>query len=86
MSTLLKACLMALGAGCVLLFAGGFPQLGAPSLYHGGAMLLLGVLLAGLSLWGALRLAKGNVLRLCFGLFCSFLAVIGLVALLRYGC
>ncbi len=85
MRTLLKAGLMALGAGCTLLFAGGFPLLGAPALYHGGAMLLLGMLIGILSLWGGLRLAKGNIARLLFGLFCCFMAGIGLVMLLRYG-
>ncbi len=85
MRTLLKAGLMALGAGCVLLFAGGFPLLGAPALYHGGAMLLLGILIALLSLWGGLRIARGNVARLLFGLFCCFMAGIGLVTVLRYG-
>ncbi len=85
MHTLLKATLMALGAGCTLLFAGGFPQLGAPALYHGGAMLLLGMLVGLLSLWGGLRLARGNVAHLLFGLFCSFMAGIGLVMVFRYG-
>ncbi len=85
MRTLLKGTLMLLGAGCTLLFAGAFPLLGAPSLYHGGAMLLLGLLVAALSLWGGLRLAKDNVVRLFCGLFCSFMAGIGLVTVLRYG-
>ncbi len=85
MRTLLKAALMALGAGCTLLFAGGFPRLGAPSLYHGGAMLLLGIVVGLFSLWGGLRLAKGSIARLLFGLFCSFMAGIGLVMVLRYG-
>ncbi len=76
---------MALGAGGVLLFAGAFPLLGAPALYRGGAMLLLGVLLGVLSLWGALRLARGNAVRFLCGLFASFMAVIGLVMVLRYG-
>ncbi len=85
MRTLLKATLMALGAGCTLLFAGGFPLLGAPAVYHGGAMLLLGMLVGLLSLWGGLRLAWGNVARLLFGLFCCFMAGIGIVTVLRYG-
>ncbi len=85
MRTLLKSGLMALGAGCTLLFAGAFPLLGAPALYHGGAMLLLGILVALLALWGGLCLAKGNIARLLFGLFCSFMAGIGLVMILRYG-
>ncbi len=85
MRTLLKASLMALGAACTLLFAGGFPLLGAPSLYHGGAMLLLGGLVAVLALWGALRLARGHLARLLCGLFSCFMAGIGLVMVLRYG-
>ncbi len=85
MRALLKFTLMLLGAGCTLLFAGGFPLFGAPALYHGGAMLLLGLLVAVASLWGGLRLAKGQVARLVFGLFCSFMAGIGLVTVLRYG-
>ncbi len=85
MHSLLKATVMALGAGCTLLFAGGFPLLGAPALYHGGAMLMLGVLLALLSLWGALRLARGNIARLLCGLFCCFMAGIGVVMVLKYG-
>ncbi len=85
MHTLLKATLMALGAACTLLFAGGFPLLGAPALYHGGAMLLLGGLVAVLALWGGLRLAKGNLVRLLCGLFSCFMAGIGLVMVLRYG-
>ncbi len=85
MHTPLKVTLMVLGAGAVLLFAGGFPLLGAPALYRGGAMLLLGLLVAALSLWGALRLARGQWARLACGLFCSFMAGIGLVMVLRYG-
>ncbi len=85
MRTLLKATLMALGAACTLLFAGGFPRLGAPELYHGGAMLLLGLLVAVLAFWGGLRLAAGSVVRLFCGLFCCFMAGIGLVMILRYG-
>ncbi len=85
MRTLLKVSLMALGAGVTLLFAGGFPLLGAPALYQGGAMLLLGLLLGGLALWGGLRLAQGKVARLFCGLFSCFMAGIGLIMVLRYG-
>ncbi len=85
MHTLLKAALMTLGAGCVLLLAGGFPLLGAPAVYHGGAMVVVGLLVGLLSLWGGLRIARGNVARLLFGVFCSFMAGIGLVMVLRYG-
>ncbi len=85
MGTLLKASLMALAAGAVLLVAGGFPLLGAPAVYRGGAMLILGLLLAFLSLGGALRLAKGNYFRLGCGLFSCFMAGAGLVVVLEYG-
>ncbi len=85
MRTLLKATLMVLGAGCVLLFAGGFPLMGAPAVYHGGAMFLLGILAGLLALWGGLRIARGSIARLLFGLFCCFMAGIGLVMVMRYG-
>ncbi len=84
-TTALKAALMALGAGAVLLFGGGFPLLGAPDIYRGGAMLLLAVLLAGLSLWGMLRIARGELFRLGLGSLFTFLSVIGLTMVLQYG-
>lgn len=76
---------MLIGAACVLLFAGGFPRLGAPELYRGGAMLLLGVLAGLLSLWGAWVLAQGMRLRLVFGMVFTMLAIVGLVTLVTYG-
>ncbi len=85
MGALLKASLMALAAGCVLLFAGAFPLLGAPQIYHGGAMLLLGMALGVLSLRASLRLAKGQRVRLLCGLFCCFMAGAGLVVIGEYG-
>lgn len=85
MKTSLKATLMLIGAVCVLLFAGGFPRLGAPDVYRGGAMLLLGVIGAMLSLWGAMRLAAGQVLRLIVGMVLAFLALAGVAVLFRYG-
>lgn len=85
MSKALKATLMLIGAVCVLLFAGGFPRLGAPEVYRGGAMLLLGVLAGLLSLWGGWVLARGMRLRLVFGLFFTMLAIVGLVTLFTYG-
>lgn len=81
----LKASLMVIGAVCVLLFAGGFPRLGAPDLYRGGAMLLLGVIGAMLSLWGAVRLAAGQAVRMIVGMLLAFLALAGVAVLLRYG-
>lgn len=85
MSTALKATLMLIGAACVLLFAGGFPRLGAPELYRGGAMLLLGVLAGVMSLWGAWVLARGMFLRLLVGMLFAMLTIVGLVTLLMYG-
>ena len=85
MSKSLKATLMVIGAACVLLFAGGFPRLGAPEVYRGGAMLLLGVIGAVLSLWGAARLATGSLLRFLFGMLLAFFALAGVAVFLRYG-
>lgn len=85
MSKALKATLMLIGAACVLLFAGGFPRLGAPDLYRGGAMLLLGMLAGLLSLWGAFVLARGRRLRLVLGMVFIMLAIAGVVALFAYG-
>ncbi len=84
-STALKASLMAMGGGVVLLFGGGFPLLGAPDIYRGGAMLLLAPVLAGLSLWGMLRLCRGEGFRFALGTLFTFLALIGLTMVLQYG-
>ncbi len=84
-SPLTKAALMTLGAACVLLFAGGFPLLGAPDVYRSGAMLTLGVIAGLLALWGAWKLAKGKRARLVLGLFFTFLATTGLVVIFQYG-
>ncbi len=85
MPTALKASLMALAAGCVLLFGGAFPLMGAPAIYRGGAMLLLAVALAALSLWGMARLCRGNGFRFALGALFSFLALIGLTMVGEYG-
>lgn len=85
MSRALKATLMLIGAVCVLLFAGGFPRLGAPDLYRGGAMLLLGVLAGALSFWGAWALGRGMRVRLVCGMVLTMLAIVGLVTLFTYG-
>lgn len=79
-----KAAIMAVGVACVLLLAGGFPLMGAPAVYRGGAMLLLGLVSALLSLCGAWRIASGQRLRLVFGLLFLFFSVIGLVMLWQY--
>lgn len=75
---------MVLGAACVLLLAGGFPLMGAPEVYRSGVMLLLGLIAALLSLWGAWRIAVGQRVRLVFGLVFLFFTVIGLVMMGRY--
>lgn len=84
MSTALKLSIMALGGVCVLLLAGGFPLMGAPEVYRGGAMLLLGLMSTLLCLWGAWRLATGRRVRLVFGLVFLFFTVVGLVMLGSY--
>lgn len=84
MSSLLKLSIMALGAACVLLLAGGFPLMGTPEVYRGGVMLLLGLVSTLLCLWGAWRIAVGQRVRLVFGLVFLFFAGIGLVMLWSY--
>lgn len=81
----MKVTLMLLGAVGVLLFAGGFPPVGAPGVYHGGAMLLAGAAAGLLCFWGAWRLAAGQRVRLVAGLVCLFLAGAGVVGLWRFG-
>ena len=77
MTRLLKAGVMVLGAAAVLLLAGGFPLIGAPMVYKSGAMLLLGMVAALLSLWGAFSLARGRWVQLLFGMLFLFFAVAG---------
>lgn len=76
---------MALGAACVLLLAGAFPLLGAPAVYRGGAMMLLGALVVLLCLWGGWRLARGYRAQLVAGLVFLFFTVTGLNMLFQYG-
>lgn len=85
MSKLLKGTLMTLGAVAVLLLAGGFPPTGVPGVYHGGAMLLAGLVVFALCLWGTWRLAKGQLAQLLVGLLCVFLAGAGAVGLWLFG-
>lgn len=85
MNALLKATAMTLGAGCVLLLAGGFPLAGAPGVYGCGLMLLLGWVVALLCLWGAWRLSAGARVRLICGLVSVFLACAGVVAVWDFG-
>lgn len=85
MSTLLKGTLMLLGAVATLLLAGGFPPAGAPAVYHGGAMLLAGLGVAALCLWGTWRLAKGQWARLVIGLTSAFLAAAGVMGAWSFG-
>ncbi len=58
MTTLLKISQMLLGGCALLLFSGALPRVGVPAVYHGGAMLSLGVLGTLLTLWAGLRLAQ----------------------------
>ncbi len=76
---------MAMGAGAVLLFGGAFPQWGAPDVYRGGAMQMLAAAVAGLSLWGMLRLCRGEYFRFGLGALFSFLTVIGATMVFQYG-
>lgn len=85
MNAVLKAALMVLGSGAVLLLAGAFPLAGAPGVYRGGLMLLLGLAVVVLCLWGAWRVARGHMVRLICGMLCLFLACAGLVAAWRFG-
>lgn len=84
MGTLLKATLIILGAGCTLLVAGAFPLMGAPAVYKGGAMLLIGFLAAVLALLGGWRLAKGQRLRFLAGGACTFFTLTGLATLWEF--
>lgn len=86
MSKLLKATLLLLGAGCVLLLAGGLPWGGVPGVYRGGLMIILGLVALAFCLWGAWRLARGHIARLLCGELCLFLACAGVVAVWRFGC
>ena len=85
MSAWLKGGMMVLGAACVLLLAGGFPLMGAPGVYCGGAMLLLGVMTVLLCMVGGWRLVAGRRVQLVVGLVFLFFTVTGLVMLFQYG-
>lgn len=86
MSGWLKATLMLLGAVCVLLVAGAFPVLGAPAVFRGGLMQLLGLAVGAVALWGGWRIASGLRVQFVFGLVCCFFAVSGVIAAWMYGC
>lgn len=81
----MQCTLMLLGAALVLLLAGGFPPVGAPAVYHGGAMLLVGVGVCACCLWGAGRLAAGAWASFVAGLACVFLAGAGAVGVWSFG-
>ncbi len=85
MRRIIKGTMMLLGAACVLLLAGGFPLMGVPEVYRGGAMLLLGVLAAVLSAVAGWRLAAGERWRLAAGLVCTFFCCAGVVAVWQFG-
>ncbi len=86
MSGLLKATLMVLGAACVLLVAGAFPVQGAPAVFRGGVMILLGVVAALLALWGGWRLSAGKHAQFIFGLVCLYFTTSGIITAWMYGC
>ena len=85
MSGLLKAALMALGAGGVLLLAGAFPVDGVPAVYRSGLVRVLGLVLGLLCLCGAWRLSSGARVRLLCGAVCAFLACAGVAAVWCFG-
>ncbi len=85
MRRIIKGAIMLIGAACVLLLAGGFPLMGVPEVYRGGAMLLLGLaatLLCGVGGW---RLASGEPWRLLGGLLCVFFSCAGAIAVWQFG-
>lgn len=85
MAGVLKAALMVLGAVCVLLLAGGFPLMGAPEVYRGGAMLAAGGLAGALCAWGGWRMAKGRRAYFIVGLLGTFFAAAGAVVIYMFG-
>ena len=85
MSAWLKAALMLLGAGCVLLLAGAFPLAGAPAVYRGGAMLVAGALPGLLCLYGGWKLSSGMRARFLGGLACVFFAATGVSGVVFFG-
>lgn len=76
---------MALGAGCVLLFAGAFPVFGAPEVFRSGSMWLLGAAVCVLCGYGAWRLSRGMRWRFLCGVIFTFLAAAGGAALFQFG-
>ena len=77
---------MVLGAACVLLLAGAFPILGAPAVFRGGVMMLIGVVAALLALWGGWRLSAGKHAQFIFGLVSLYFTTSGLITAWMYGC
>lgn len=85
MSRLLCFSVLALGACCVLLLAGGFPLMGAEGVYAGGAALVLSLVLGLLCLLGMWRLSAGARLRFLCGMLGSFFCTAGVVAVVLFG-
>lgn len=77
--------IMLMGAACVLLLAGGFPCMGAPAVYHSGAMHMVGILAALFSALAGWRIAIGERRRFIGGLLCIFFAASGAVAAYQFG-
>lgn len=86
MTSVTKLTLMVIGAAGVLLLAGGFPLMGAPDVYRGGAMLLVGIAATLLCAVGGWRLAAGQRGRFICGLTALFFAGAGLCAVVSFGC
>ena len=83
---MLKVTLMLLGVVAVLLLVGGFPLVGVPAVYHSWPMLIVGIAVIVVSLWGGWRIAAGKRAQFVCGLICSFFTGAGLVVLWQYGC
>lgn len=85
MNKSIRITLMVIAAFCTLLLAGGMPVGGVPMVYHGLLMTLLLVGIALLSLYAAVRLARGQLARLFGGLVCLFLTCVGVAAVWHFG-
>lgn len=69
----------------MLLLAGAFPVWGAPAVFRSGLMILLGILVGLLALWGGWRVAAGKRAQFIFGLVSTYFTVSGLITAWMYG-